>query len=391
MVESAKQGGALRAVLDGLVQLLKTLALGAATVAKAFVALGEAIGAGTAAAVAALSGNVAGAKAILAELKGSLVQRLDELAAVPRQPVQPETRHPPRSVDPGGPHADRKAANAGSRRSASANPTLALAKAQAEAEFKVLKDGLERQSRALDQALDDRLVSLKDYYAAQTALETREIDAEIARTRAALTEQQRLAASASDAGTQTKARAEVAKLEADLIVLNNKRTDIEVANARKAADAERALRDELTKVRAELLDLTGAATSADRRAAIEQQYQDLIARLQAEGDTAGVATVTRLIDVKAASADLDAYERQFNEALVADARRGGLGQPAARVGAADAIPGAGADPRPASRDRRHTPGDAAGASGRGHGHRAGGDRACAGLEERDRGGQPRDR
>ena len=75
------------------------------------------------------------------------------------------------------------------------------------------------------------------------------------------------------------------------------------------------MREELTKVRAELLDLTGAATSADRRAAIEQQYQDLIARLQAEGDTAGVTTVTRLIDVKAASADLDAYERQFNETL----------------------------------------------------------------------------
>ncbi|MGV2480589.1 UNVERIFIED_CONTAM: phage tail protein, partial [Salmonella enterica subsp. enterica serovar Weltevreden] len=46
MVESAKQGGALRAILDGIVLALKTLALGAATVGKAFIALGEAIGAG---------------------------------------------------------------------------------------------------------------------------------------------------------------------------------------------------------------------------------------------------------------------------------------------------------------------------------------------------------
>jgi hypothetical protein len=180
---------------------------------------------------------------------------------------------------------------------------------------KRLKDELDRQSRTLDQALGDRLVSLKDYYAAQTALETREIDAGIARTRAALAEQQRLVAEGKDDSVRVKARAEVAKLEADLILLNNKRTDIEVTNARKAADAERGMRDELAHVRAELLDLTGTATSADRRAAIEQQYRDLIKRLQAEGDTAGIATVTRLVDLKAASADLDAYERQFNEAL----------------------------------------------------------------------------
>ena len=80
MVESAKEGGTLRVILDGAILVLKTLALGAATVGKAFVALGEAIGAGVAAAVEALRGNTAGAKAIIADLKGSLVKRLDELA-----------------------------------------------------------------------------------------------------------------------------------------------------------------------------------------------------------------------------------------------------------------------------------------------------------------------
>ena len=81
MVESAKQGGTLRVILDGVVLVLKTLALGAATVGKAFVALGEAIGAGVAAAVEALKGNTDGAKAIIADLKGNLVKRLDELAS----------------------------------------------------------------------------------------------------------------------------------------------------------------------------------------------------------------------------------------------------------------------------------------------------------------------
>lgn len=314
MVESAKQGGSLRAILDGVVLVLKTLALGAATVGKAFVALGEAIGAGMAAAVEALSGNVSGAKAIITELKGSLVQRLDELANFRDSLFDPkptEVRAPAIVADPTLIDRLRPTGRASGDNGAA---RLALAKAQADAELKLLKDALDRQSRDLDEALDGRLISLADYYAAKTALETREIDAEIARTQTLLAEQRRIA-TGSDEGARLKARAEVAKIEADLIVLNNKRADVEVANARKAADAERSLRDELARVREELLDLTGAATGQDRRAAVERQYQSLIERLRAEGDTEGVAIVARLIDVKVAAADLATYERQFNDAL----------------------------------------------------------------------------
>jgi len=315
MVESAKQGGSLRAILDSVVLVLKTLALGAATVGKAFVALGEAIGAGMAAAVEALSGNVSGAKAIITELKGSLVQRLDELAEFRDSLFDPkpvEVRAPAIVADPSLIDRLRTPGRATGDNGAA---RLALAKAQADAELKLLKDVLDRQSRSLDEALDGRLISLADYYAAKTALETREIDAEIARTQTLLAEQKRIAASGADEGARIKARAEVAKIEADLIVLNNKRADVEVANARKAADAERSLRDELARVREELLDLTGAATGQDRRAAVERQYQSLIERLRAEGDNEGVATVARLIDVKVTAADLATYERQFNDAL----------------------------------------------------------------------------
>ena len=55
LVESAKEGGKLRAVLDGIVLSLKVVSLGTA-----FVALGEAIGGGMAAVVEAFSFNVAG-------------------------------------------------------------------------------------------------------------------------------------------------------------------------------------------------------------------------------------------------------------------------------------------------------------------------------------------
>lgn len=192
---------------------------------------------------------------------------------------------------------------------------LALVEARAEAELKVLKDGLDRQARALEAALEDRLIAFKDYYAAKTQVEQQEIDAEIRRLQVSRAEQRHLEKSGRDEPTRLKAKGEVAKLEADLTVLNHKRADVEIANARKAAQAERELREELAKVRDELLDLTGAATSQDRRAAIERQYQTLIERLRAEGNTEGVATVGRLIDVKAAAADLADYERQFNDAL----------------------------------------------------------------------------
>jgi len=192
---------------------------------------------------------------------------------------------------------------------------LSLVKSQADAELKILKDALDAQSRALDRALEDRLISLRNYYAAKAQIEQQEIDAEIRRMLVALAEQRRLSTEGKNENVRLRARAEVAKLEAELTVLNNKRADMEVANARKAAQAERELREELARVREELLELTGAATAEDRRASIERQYQGLIERLRAEGDTEGVATVGRLIDVKAAIADLAAYEHQFNDVL----------------------------------------------------------------------------
>lgn len=311
MVESAKQGGTLRAILDGVVLVLKTLALGAATVGKAFVALGEAIGAGVAAAVEALRGNTAGAKAIIAELKGSLVRRLDELAEFRDSLFDPkpiEVQAPRIQADPA--LLQRLTAPGQAREAASA--LAALRKAQMDAEFALLKDGLERQQRALDQALEDRLLSVRDYHGRKTALEQRELDAEIARRRLALAASQAVATNPRAAESdRLRAKAEAAKLEADLIVLNDRRADIEQANARAAAQAERELAEALAQAREELAQLTGTDTAEDRRAAIERSVRDLRARLAAENDAAGVSLVDRLIDVKAAQANLARLEQEW--------------------------------------------------------------------------------
>lgn len=312
MVESAKQGGTLRAILDGVVLVLKTLALGAATVGKAFVALGEAIGAGVAAAVEALKGNTEGAKAIIADLKGNLVKRLDELASFRDSLFDPkpiEVKAPKIQADPEllqrltkpKPVQDTTGAQ------------TALMKAQLDAEFALLKDGLTRQQTALDAALEDRLVSVRGYYTQKTAIEQREIDAEIARKQQELARSQQVASTGKSENDRLKAKAEVAKAEADLITLNNRRTDIEQANARKAAQAERELADALAQAREELAQITGTATDADRQAAIKRSYRDLRARLAAESDADGVSLVDRLIDVKAAQANLAALEAQWRQ------------------------------------------------------------------------------
>ncbi len=315
MVESAKQGGTLRVILDGVVLVLKTLALGAATVGKAFIALGEAIGAGVAAAVEALKGNTDGAKAIIADLKGNLVKRLDELASFRDSLFDPkpiEVKAPKIQADPEllqrltKPKAVKPAQD-------TTGAQTTLMKAQLDAEFALLKDGLTRQQTALDAALEDRLVSVRDYYTQKIAIEQREVDAEIARKQQELARSQQVATTGKSENDRLKAKAEVAKAEADLITLNIRRTDIEQANARKAAQAERELADALAQAREELAQITGTATDADRQAAIERSYRDLRARLAAESDADGVSLVDRLINVKAAQANLAALETQWRQ------------------------------------------------------------------------------
>ena len=315
MVESAKQGGTLRVILDGVVLVLKTLALGVATVGKAFVALGEAIGGGVAAAVEALKGNTDGAKAIIADLKGSLIQRLDELASFRDSLFDPkpiEVKAPRIQADPELLQRLTKP-KAGKAAQDSTGAQTTLMKAQLDAEFTLLKDGLARQQTALDAALEDRLVSVRDYYAQKTAIEQREVDAEIVRKQQELARNQQVATTGKSENDRLKAKAEVAKAEADLITLNNRRTDIEQANARKAAQAERELADALAQAREELAQITSTATDADRKSAIERSYRDLRARLAAESDADGVSLVDRLIDVKAAQANLSALEVQWRQ------------------------------------------------------------------------------
>lgn len=188
---------------------------------------------------------------------------------------------------------------------------LAVIKAQAEAEFKLLKQGFDLQKAALDRSLEDRLISIKDYYVRKQQVEQQSIDQEIRAHQEELTAQSAVATNGKDEVQRLRAKAEVKKLEGEIAVLNLQRGESEVANAHAAAKAEKELADALAHVRDEFLQITNTGTDGDRRAAAERQFTDLKARLNAQGDTQGVSLVDRLIDVKAAQANLNAVEAEW--------------------------------------------------------------------------------
>ncbi len=191
---------------------------------------------------------------------------------------------------------------------------LAVLKAQADAEFRLLKTGLDQQKAALDRALDDRLVSIRDYYAQKTRLEQAAIDEDVSRKTEERNVQQQMARGGKDEATRLRAMAEVKKLDGEIAVLAQQRGEIEVSNAHAAANAERQLANELARVRDRLAEVRGGTGGDSTRARLQREYQPLIEQLQRMGDTAGTQDVARLIDVESDLAELARFERQYQAA-----------------------------------------------------------------------------
>jgi hypothetical protein len=267
--------------------------------------------------------------AAMATLKKNLAQWEQELAAAKQRldaltrPKRPEEKTPTGKptedmqriacIVSGGQWVNGKCEKkvAGGAEKDTTGAQLAVVKAQAESEFKVLKEGLDLQKSALDRALDDRLVSIRDYYARKTQIEQQAIDRELAAKQQELTAQSAVAVGGKDEAQRLRAKAEVKKLEGEITVLNMKRGEVEVANAHAAAKAEKELADELARVRDRLAEIRGGAGGEVTRARLEREYQPLIEKLQRMGDTAGVADVRRLIDVDTDMAELGKLERQY--------------------------------------------------------------------------------
>ncbi len=255
------------------------------------------------------------------ELAGAK-QRLDDLTSPKRPEEKTPTGKPTEDMQriacvvSGGQWVNGKCEkkSAGGAEKDTTGAQMAVVKAQAEAEFKVIKEGLDLQKTALDRALDDRLVSIRDYYGRKTQIEQQAIDQELAAKQQELTAQSAIAVGGKDEAQRLRAKAEVKKLEGEITVLNMKRGEVEVANAHAAAKAEKELADELARVRDRLAEIRGAGGGGGgdvTRARLEREYQPLIEKLNRMGDTTGAADVGRLINVETDLAELAKLERQY--------------------------------------------------------------------------------
>lgn len=175
----------------------------------------------------------------------------------------------------------------------------ARAAAAATAASGVFRAELDRSRSALDASLADNLISYADYYAQRQALELSAVDREIA---------------ARQSTMGTAAAADQTRLSGEIEALAVQRLAITERNARELAAAERKLADEVIGLQQRLLDATGRGAEA-RTMALETEFEALIARLELQGDAAGVALAEKLFNVEVARAELDEVEQAYARVL----------------------------------------------------------------------------
>ncbi|MCC7546197.1 MAG: hypothetical protein IT532_00355 [Burkholderiales bacterium] len=192
---------------------------------------------------------------------------------------------------------------------------IANVRALAEAELDAIRSSLELAQAEYDRALARNLISTREYYAARTAIQQRAIDAQMEALQTELAAQSAVARSGSSENERLRAKAEVAKIGGELTQLAQRRGEVERQAAFEVAKIEGELADQLAAVRGELVQLSNATTPATRREAIERELQPLLDRVRAAGDREGEAQIVRLIDLRAAQAELAELERLYAQTI----------------------------------------------------------------------------
>jgi hypothetical protein len=165
---------------------------------------------------------------------------------------------------------------------------------------KLAIDAIKRELDTLDQQYSRSLISIAEYYRRKQELQRADIDAQLVQARA-------------EAATATTNEAQAAAL-AKIVTLQRDRLEIGPKAAQAQKDAEEALQKEIGAVYIRLLEADGKTAQA-RSAQLEEEFKDLIVRLQREGDAAGVALVRKLINVEAADAQLQQFEAKMQQVM----------------------------------------------------------------------------
>jgi len=175
----------------------------------------------------------------------------------------------------------------------------ALRQAQLDAEEKLVKDSAKRQLATVDQLYQDSKLAAADYYKQRAALELASLDQAIA------VEKKRAA---------TGDRADKAKALAEITILEREKADVVARSAHDRLKAEEELAKSLEELRARDLSNTGRTAEA-AKSKITAEFHDLLKRLEAEGNTAGVALIQKIINTESARAQFKDLEDQANVVL----------------------------------------------------------------------------
>lgn len=197
------------------------------------------------------------------------------------------------------------------------DPRIALRRLEGDlqAAGTLLADELRRLREGLDRELEQGLLSYSSYFQRRAELELQQVDQTLSQRRNALTllsEEIRLLEERGEETEQQENRRK--QLVAEITVLERQRADIAVRSTQDQAKAERDLARELEQVAIRLQQLQGDSLGA-RGAQLEREFEELIKRLEVEGDAAGVALVRRLVNVEMAKAELDALQQTYARAM----------------------------------------------------------------------------
>lgn len=173
-----------------------------------------------------------------------------------------------------------------------------LRRAELDAQEKLLDDAAQRQLAILEEQFEDSQIAAATYYRRREQIEIESLNRSIA------IERERAAAGGVEA---VKALAQVELLE-------RQKADIVRNGARQRAEFERNLERQLEQARIQQLQASGQDVEA-ARARAEATYRDLLARLTAEGNTAGIELVRRLINTEEADARIEQLRNSIGTAL----------------------------------------------------------------------------
>ena len=191
----------------------------------------------------------------------------------------------------------------------------AVAKAEAEVAVAAAKDALDRESKNLDYALSQQLISIHDYYAKKKEEQEKANQIDQAAKQKEIAALQ--ASTPKTRDDQLKKQASIIKAQGELNILKNKEGDITVENDRKEKEAAISLTNKTNDLKTQLATLMGTVDTGAQTAQIEEKFRLIRQQMVTEfgPDSQMVSIVDRLIDTEKSKAKFTELQNQYNVAL----------------------------------------------------------------------------